>query len=172
MGLVRHRQAYGSAYGPEPTWLYVCDPTARAASTSSVAVANRAVYIRRSTPAVPISKVLVSVGVQSGNICVAAYDHDVVNNRPGNRLATSGSVACPAPGEQSVSLGATVTPEWLCITVDNITATFSIASSAPSIVANAGRGRTAYQSSAFPAPNPAAPAGFLMGGLFILVGQP
>lgn len=77
-----------------------------------------------------VSSVRINVGVQSGNIAVAAYSNtgSGLTAAPGTRLATSGSVACPAVGIADVSLGATITlavGDWLAIGADNATATFT-----------------------------------------------
>jgi hypothetical protein len=76
-----------------------------------------------------ISKIRINVVVQSGNIAVAVYSNSGsgLAATPGTRLATSGSVACPAAGINDVSLGSTVTVaigDWLAIGADNTTATF------------------------------------------------
>ena len=77
-----------------------------------------------------ITKVRINVGVQSGNIGVAAYRNTGTGLAavPGIQLATSGSIACPAPGINDVALGSSVTllsGDWLAIGADNTTATFS-----------------------------------------------
>lgn len=77
-----------------------------------------------------ITKVRCLVAVSSGNICVAAYSNtgSGLTAKPGTRLATSGSIACPAAGIQDISLGASVslsTGDWLAIGADNSTATFN-----------------------------------------------
>lgn len=164
-------QPYGSVSGPRADWLYVCDPSARQVVTS-IGVANRTIYVRRVTPAVPISQIEFLVGVQSGNMCLAAYAHDAANNRPGAQLATTGSFAVPSSGDRSQSLGATVTPEWISIAVDNSTATFSAAFGLGLSAWLGGAGRVNYQDAAFPSPNPAVPIGAAMGGIFMLVGKP
>jgi parallel beta-helix repeat protein len=76
-----------------------------------------------------ITKIRINVSVQSGNIAVAVYANTGLGlaAAPGTRLATTGSIACPATGVQDVSLGSTVTVaigDWLAIGADNITATF------------------------------------------------
>jgi nitrous oxidase accessory protein NosD len=77
-----------------------------------------------------VSALRVNVGVQSGNIAVAVYANSGsgLSSTPGTRLATSGSVACPAVGVQDVALGSTVVlavGDWVAFGCDNATATFS-----------------------------------------------
>lgn len=160
---------YGSVYGPDPTWLYT-GPVVFTPNTLTLP-ANRGYFYRRFTPAVPISKVAFANTTATGNICVAAYAHDPIANGPGARLATSGSVPCPAGPMSEVSLGATVTPEWLYVGSDSGTVTlrsYNSASGAPAMFSGVG----VFQASAFPAP--ATPAGYstLADQRAILVGKP
>lgn len=160
---------HGSVFGPDRARLYVCDPGIR--QSLSVATANRTYYLRRVSPAVPIAAVELFVGVSSGNICIAAYDHNPSTNLPTVRLATTGAIACPAPGSQSVSLGATVRPEWLSFSVDNGTASFAMTGGGL-IVFTGAVGRTVYQDTTFPPPDPAAPVAAVSGAVWLLVGKP
>lgn len=70
-----------------------------------------------------VTGVRMRIGTASGNICVGLYD------AAGNRLATSGSVACPAAGFATVSFTASyaATPGgyFIAVAADNTTATFS-----------------------------------------------
>lgn len=162
-------QPYGSVSGPRADWLYVVDTSVR--PTNTVLTANRTYYIRRSTPSVPISQVQIVIGVSSGNLCISAYAHNPATNQPGARLATSGSIASPGTAARTISLGATVTPEWLSIAADNGTLTVAAASGTIDLFTGA-EGRVAIQDSAFPSPNPAVPTSFATGGAYILVGKP
>lgn len=77
-----------------------------------------------------ISKIRLSIGVSSGNICVAAYSNTLTGlaAKPGTRLATSGSVASPGTGIQDIALGASVVlavGDWLAVGADNTTVTFN-----------------------------------------------
>lgn len=139
---------------------------------SGFAVANDCMYYRVRDGG-PITKVTISVGVQSGNICVAAYRNSGIgrNAVPGTRLATSGSVACPA-GDADVALGSTVVllpGDWLALACDNLVATFRqmLAAGAAS---TQGQGRAYKQATAFPCPTTPASLSAWQGLLFDLVG--
>lgn len=138
------------------------DPSA-AANLQTIGTANRTIYVRMRNGAV-ITKVGYQVGVQSGNVCVAAYANTGAGRAatPGARLATSGSVACPAVGYAETALGAAVTVlpgDWLALACDNITATFAAALGQN--VTNLVAGLVAYQdASAFPCPTTPAIAGY------------
>jgi len=100
-------------------------------STALVTVgsANTTRYLRLAEGGT-ISKIRVSVGVASGNVCAAAYSNTGTGlaAAPGTQIATSGSVACPAAGQQDISLGgsfAVNAGDWLSIGADNVTATFA-----------------------------------------------
>lgn len=167
---IRLPRIYASTPGPRADWLYVCDASQRVGDTS-VGSVNRGRFLRRITPLTPISKVEIGVAVSSGNICIAAYAHDPATGKPGARLASSGSVACPASGDREVALGATVLAEWLYLAADNTTATFHNA--AGSVAAFVGAtGRAAHQDSAFPAPTDGSAAVFSTGLNFLLIGKP
>lgn len=80
-----------------------------------------------------ISSIGVDVGTQSGNICVAVYPSTGSGRNAApdwaNRRATSGSVACPATGFQTVSLGSSIDVEagdWVYLGADNTTAQFKM----------------------------------------------
>lgn len=109
--------------GPPMTF----DP--RWASTTVAALpANRA-YYARTVNGGTINGVQIDVGVQSGNICIGVYRTTGAGPaaRPGTRVATSGSVLCPAVGAQTVNFTAPITVlpgDWLAIVSDNATATF------------------------------------------------
>lgn len=97
------------------------------ASTTWVA-SNEARYVRVIGSGT-ISKIGFDVVAQSGNISVAAYRRTGTGTsaKPGTRLATSGSVACPAIGYAEVSLGASVTlydGDYLAMSADNTTFQF------------------------------------------------
>ena len=106
-------------------------PVELAVTAVSVRAANYTHYYRV-VEGGTISKIRLHVQTQSGNICVAAY-HTADNGgrglsaKPRFRLATSGSVACPAAGSADVSLGSSVTlvpGDWIAIAADNVTAKF------------------------------------------------
>jgi hypothetical protein len=83
-----------------------------------------------------VNQIVFWVATSAGNVSVAVYDNvlqfagaDGRWNIPNTRLATSGSVACPAVGQASISLGATIAVEsgqhWFALSQDNVAATFS-----------------------------------------------
>lgn len=94
-------------------------------SAATVGTANRAFLIAVTVPAsCTVTGMALSIGVQSGNIDVGLY------NSSGTRVASSGSVACPAVSAKaqvsftsSVAIGPGV--YYLALACDNITATFS-----------------------------------------------
>lgn len=103
-------------------------------SQSATAVTLNAVFClwHRVIGGGPISKLGFQVGTQGGNIAVAVGRGVRGGAGPTSLLATSGSVACPAPGYAEVALGASVNvnPEtdWFCIAGDTGTATVLAAS--------------------------------------------
>jgi hypothetical protein len=111
---------------------------------------------------VTVSGVRLKVTVQSGNVDVGIY------NRNGVRIASSGSVACPAIGKSTVNFGnaaVLTTPGiyYLTLSADNITATFS-ASGADSLI-----GANSFASS-FPLPSQLTLPGTVGAIAFSLVG--
>ena len=96
-----------------------------------------------------ISEVAVRIGTQSGNISIAIYD------LAGTRLATTGTVACPAAGDtltwtalaSSVALDPGV--YLIVITADNATMTYA---------GNTAMGQGVILSTSHPAPSTITPA--------------
>jgi hypothetical protein len=95
-------------------------------------VANRGYYILVTEGLVQsVSSLVIAVGVQSGNISVAAYDSTGTGRSrlPNNRLGTSGAVTCPAVGEATIPLANSVHvvpfETWFFISADNATAQFA-----------------------------------------------
>lgn len=127
------------------------------AFTSGIGSANRT-YYHRVTGGGTITKIGLYVAASSGNICVSVYANTGTGraSMPGNRVATSGSVACPAVGYQEIALGASVTVTsgdyWFAISLDNGTATFATAGTSGQAI----QGMSAWQDSAFPSPATAA----------------
>lgn len=109
-----------------------------------------------------MSKLRVQVATAAGNITVAAYSRTgaALTARPGNRLATSGSVPCPSAGTADVSLGASITParnDFFADARDNTTASLALAAT---INGNVPTGVTIpryYVESIYPPPAVAAP---------------
>ena len=102
----------------------------RYALDRGVSVANRCRYFRTIGTG-QIGSVGVHVAVSSGVIGVAVYDNsgEGQNAVPITRLATSGTVACPAGGFAAVSIAGTVTmgttgQHWFALSANNTSATF------------------------------------------------
>lgn len=133
---------------------HTVDPRHPSLQTTAVA-ANRLDLQRVFGAPQRISKLAVSVGTSAGNLCLAVYSNTGVGTaaRPAARLATTGSVPCPATGVAVVPLTAAVdvTPEmWFGIVCDSGTATFGrILGSGLSVL---GDGFSQRMSEAFPAP--------------------
>lgn len=149
------------------------DP-ASAGASAGFGVANRTAYFRVSVGG-PISKIGMDVVTQSGNVAVAAYRNSGAGRSavPGARIATSGSVVCPAVGYQEIALDVSVVlqpGDWLAVAADNAIVTLRAAHG--SAMSRLTAGRALYQD-AYPAPDPASPNG-ANGGLrgFALVGAP
>lgn len=95
----------------------------QATASSTIGGANRTGYFRI-IGAGRITKVGISVITASGNVCVSAYRNTGRGRaaRPGQRLATSGSVPCPAVGYSEIALdqAAVLRPgDWLAIGNDD-----------------------------------------------------
>lgn len=75
-----------------------------------------------------ITQVTININASSGNIAIAAYENNPATAWTiGDRLITSGPIACPAAGVRTVSLGGSVTlrpGDWLALWTDNATASF------------------------------------------------
>lgn len=123
-----------------------------------------------------IDTIRIVVGVSNGTISVAAYSSDGGTrslNKPSARIATSGSVACPAAGGADVSIAATITlghfTHWMALSASGTTATFRSANAVP---AGWHMGVNWAQATGHPAPNPAVPASSRASQAFTMVGIP
>lgn len=130
------------------------DPMAAGNAQTIGNAAGRTIYVRCRTSGI-ITKIGYLVGVQSGNISVAAYANSGSGRTsvPGVRLATSGAVACPAAGYQETALPNAVrvdAGDWLAISCDNNTATFQAVLNAG--IVNLAAGLLAYSDATHPAP--------------------
>jgi hypothetical protein len=126
--------------------------------------ANQALYLRNLGGAATISSIWLKVGASSGNVCVGVYAGGQGRTPPGTRLATSGSIPCPASGEANIPLGASAAVDTTCyfaIVTDNTAATFTSFQAGVGGFGLTGfaAGFAYYQSTAFPLPATAAPSG-------------
>lgn len=146
-----------------------------ATSTDVLAVqgANAAHYLRVIGGG-SVSKIGLLVNTQSGNICASVHSNSGTGRLavPGTRVATTGSIACPAAGYRELDLGGSVTVspgDWIGLGADNTTAKFGtmLGSAGDS---NIGLGRQFRQASAFPAPSPPSSLTATLGYDFCLVG--
>lgn len=123
-----------------------------------------------------ISKIGVYVGTSSGNICLALMRGANSPTGPTTRIATTGSVACPAGNAWAeITLGASYvvdpTTDWFAVAADNGTVTLGRFGGAPNAgsVAGVGTGSSYRQTSAFPIPaTPTPDVAFTIG--YILYG--
>lgn len=129
--------------------------------TVSMGTANRC-YFERVTQgeAAICTKIALQVGISSGNIAVAVYANRGSGRSavPTTRIASSGSVACPASGYAEVPLGSSVPcaiGSWFAFSCDNATATFGIVHTGADISAplrQAFAGLHLLSTSTFPCP--------------------
>lgn len=153
---------------------YTVDPRLLG-NQQTIQLANRTFYFRV-TGAGPVSKLGLYVQTSSGNVCLSVYANSGSGRSaaPGARVATTGSIACPALGYAEPSLGSTVAVThmdfWFALACDNLTAMFASFSSNAWAV----QGLAAWQDSAFPSPSTPTPANGAGGGggsrLFGLIG--
>lgn len=121
-----------------------------------------------------ISSIRLTVGTASGNICVAVYRNtgSGLAAVPGTRAISSGSIACPVAGVQTVSLGGSIAVnpgDWFALGADNVTATFA---GFAGIGGNSSLGPLASSQAVFPAPATAAPNNGDTFSVFALIGVP
>jgi len=127
-------------------------------SAATVGTANRTHY-HRVTGGGTITKIGIYIGAWSGNICVSVYASTGTGraSMPGARVATTGSIPCPASNYAEVPLGTSLNIAsgdfWFAISADNTTATFGSAGSGTQNI----QGVAAWQDSAFPSPATATP---------------
>jgi hypothetical protein len=165
----------GSASKADPLnfgFPYSCDPRTLALQ-AGVGTANRTFYYRLQGGG-SVSKIGLYVSTASGNVCVSLYANTGTGraSAPGARVATSGSVVCPAAGYQEITLGSTVTVTsgdyWVAISADNTTAQFGgVASNGWAV-----QGLEAWEDGGFPSPATATPAAGAVQRLFGLIGAP
>lgn len=102
---------------PSPS--YIGEPMA-VGTSDTVQSSNRS-WFSEALVTVPlkVSNIRVNINVQSGNICGGIYD------QYGTLIATTGSIACPATGDQNLALTSPVILEkgryYLAFAADNVT---------------------------------------------------
>lgn len=149
---------------------FTLDPM-EANASMVIGTANRAVYARCLNGAV-ITKVRVNVIVSAGNISVAMYRNTGVGPSAtmGTRIATSGSVVCPAAGVADIALGATVTVlpgDWLAVSVSDATAALA-AQGTSALATTRAAGRMYYQDTAHPLPATPVPNAGIVGPILLM----
>lgn len=156
---------------------YTVDPgIIRGNGTDVIAspAANEAFYMRV-RDAGPITKIGLTIGTQSGNICVGVHRNTGKGRTavPGALVSTSGAVACPAAGYREISLG---TPcfvregDWFGLSVDNTTVTVGVLLTAANATNAIGNGRQCRQLTAHPLPTTPSGLASTVGYTFVLVG--
>lgn len=171
--ILKYKGTSGNVHVVETGLGFPCSvPPHFRAGVTSIVSSNRRYYMRV-TEGGTISKIGLEVGTASGNISVAIYSNTGAGRSaaPGARIATSGSVSCPASGYAEVSLGGSypVQPgDWISLAADNTTATFQCAFTGVA-GSNLPKGVQAKEDSAFTAPATATPT-TEAGPTFILVG--
>lgn len=139
----------------------------------NVGTANRTHFLRAFGSGL-VSKIRTAVNVQSGNICASIYTNTGtgVNALPLTRIATTGSIACPAAGGAvdltlDTPVNVTSGDYWFSICADNITATFATHQTTGGVISP--NGRTALQDSTLTGPATAAPTAAAQ-RMFVLLG--
>lgn len=136
-------------------------------------VANRCYYFRVTRGRNRIGSIAIPIAVQSGNVSVAVFRNTGtgISARPANRVATSGVVACGAPGRQTLVLDAPVNVaagDWFCIATDN--GVIRIEGVTSGVLGY--DGLTAWQDAAMPPPTNATPINTSAGRTIALIGVP
>jgi len=107
--------------------------------------ANVAHYLPVTVPfEITVNRIKIRIGTSSGNIDVGIYDRD------GNRVVSTGSIACPAAGYATITIASTVLNPgiyYFAISCDNNTATFY------RVDISCGSRHSFWQGNAFPLPS-------------------
>lgn len=133
-------------------------PTLAYATGVNPGAANRAWFTRMHvTERCAIYGTTIYVNTQSGNVCVGLYAADGPGGLPGTRLATSGSVPCPAgAGSRTIEFTAAVVLDpgtyWSAFSADNNTVAFFASASNGQPWDTLDVGISAQAESAFPLP--------------------
>lgn len=118
---------------------------------------GRAAYMRCIDYGADVTGIRLRIDTSSGNISVAVLTSPAGRSNPNTRVATTDAIACPAIGDTTVSLGATVTTtrdHWFAISADNTTATFHTvgAPNAAYSITDTAKGIAAYNDGHHPIP--------------------
>jgi hypothetical protein len=135
---------------------YTHDPAMQDSTALTLGASNNAHY-QRVNGAGLVGKIRLYVIVSSGNISVAVYSPSTglgASSAPLTRVATSGTVACPAAGAREIALDVSVFVDstyWFAISADNNTASFVRAYTQNNNALSAGL--AGYQATAHPLPS-------------------
>lgn len=136
---------------------------------------NGAAYYRFIAPsAVTLPGLQIVVVTASGNIDVGVYADS--SGSPAGRLASSGSVACPAAGPQIVSFTGSInlvagTTYWFAMACSTTAATFAgntLASASMLQAPTGGKASAFEQATALPLPASATPAAYAVSSAFLI----
>lgn len=150
-GSMTRAQIASTLFGGTPAHSF--PPLAWASNTA--VIANTVYYLRvLAGHTAAASKVRIRVATSTGNVAVAAYGGGSLSVASASRLATSGSVACPAIGVADVSFTAAAditTGDWLCIGADAAASFGRVGGGADPSVNTWGEG-TSYREVVYPPP--------------------
>lgn len=122
---------------------------------NTAVIANTVYYLRvLQGHTAAATKVRTRVATSTGNVAVAAYGGGSLSVASATRLATSGSVPCPAVGVADVSFTASAdvtTGDWLCIGADAAASFGRLGGGADSSTNTWGEG-TSYREIVYPPP--------------------
>ncbi|MGE0178158.1 MAG: hypothetical protein AB7R63_14045, partial [Phycisphaerales bacterium] len=123
--------------------------------SNTAVIANTVYYLRvLQGHTAAATKVRIRVATSTGNVAVAAYGGGSLSVASATRLATSGSVPCPAVGVADVSFTASAdvtTGDWLCIGADAAASFGRLGGGADSSTNTWGEG-TSYREIVYPPP--------------------
>lgn len=124
-------------------------------ASNTAVIANTVYYLRvLQGHTAAATKVRIRVATSTGNVAVAAYGGGSLSVASATRLATSGSVPCPAVGVADVSFTASAdvtTGDWLCIGADAAASFGRLGGGADSSTNTWGEG-TSYREIVYPPP--------------------
>lgn len=149
------QQASAPSAPPAVVYGIVSPITQSAAAASSGSNQARLYLITTLTGSATVTTVRFGVSVSSGNVDVGIYS---LSGTTLTKLASSGSTACPAGGDASITIASTTLnptsgPFYLAIAVDNTSATLYSGQGTANMIASPITGQTMYRfTSSFPLP--------------------